>query len=257
MRKLLATTAIVAVAAAALAAATGSDPTPITKAVEGSDITVSDLLNREVHVMTGSDSHVSWTDWTEVPDNFELSGEIEDLLLGKDGQITTVVLGKGGLLDLGQTEAQVDIARFGVVRDADDNGEFYVVYTGAPSDLQRAAPYRGLDRISTTAKTSGTGMVSDGSTEGIDENSVLEWVPVYSENGDWIGEIDDLTQDDNGKISVAIVDTGGFLGIGETPVAVPYDKITLKRDPDSATMRAYVQMRETAIETLKTESSGS
>ena len=77
------------------------------------------------------------------------------------------------------------------------------------------------------------------------------------QNGDRIGKIGDLTLDNSGKISEAIVDMGGFLGVGQKPVAVPFDKMTLKRDPNGDALRAYIQMSEPAIEKLRTQASSS
>ena len=50
---------------------------------------------------------------------------------------------------------------------------------------------------------------------------------VRNKAGDKIGEIRDLMIDNNGTIRLAIVSTGGFLGVGDQLHAVPWDLLTL------------------------------
>ncbi|MEQ8291454.1 MAG: PRC-barrel domain-containing protein [Roseovarius sp.] len=60
----------------------------------------------------------------------------------------------------------------------------------------------------------------------------LEGVSVYGTEDDRLGEISDLVLSEDGKISEVIVDVGGFLGIGEKPVALPFDDLELRRSDD-------------------------
>lgn len=48
---------------------------------------------------------------------------------------------------------------------------------------------------------------------------------VYDKGQNKIGKIDNLQVDESGKITNAIVGVGGFLGMGERDVAVPYSQI--------------------------------
>ncbi len=50
---------------------------------------------------------------------------------------------------------------------------------------------------------------------------------VRNKAGDKIGDIRDLVVDDRGNIKLAIVSTGGFLGVGDRLHAVPWDVLTL------------------------------
>jgi sporulation protein YlmC with PRC-barrel domain len=50
---------------------------------------------------------------------------------------------------------------------------------------------------------------------------------VRNKVGDKIGDIRDLVLDDRGTIKLAIVSTGGFLGVGDRLHAVPWDAMTL------------------------------
>ena len=50
---------------------------------------------------------------------------------------------------------------------------------------------------------------------------------VHNKAGDKIGEIKDVVVDDKGGIRLAIVSTGGYLGVGERLHAVPWEAMTL------------------------------
>ncbi|ODR93451.1 hypothetical protein AUC69_04420 [Methyloceanibacter superfactus] len=47
-----------------------------------------------------------------------------------------------------------------------------------------------------------------------------------------IGDINDLVTDENGKVVAVLVGVGGFLGLGEKDVAVPFDSLKFARDDD-------------------------
>src|SRR5215470_2789441 len=60
-----------------------------------------------------------------------------------------------------------------------------------------------------------------------DASTVTKWYKqdVYDPSEKKIGEISDILVDKDGKISAVIVSVGGFLGMGEKHVAVPFDNI--------------------------------
>jgi sporulation protein YlmC with PRC-barrel domain len=49
--------------------------------------------------------------------------------------------------------------------------------------------------------------------------------PVQTKDGQQIGKISNLVFDQEGRIELAVIGVGGFLGIGEKEVAVPFDAI--------------------------------
>ncbi|RXG84709.1 PRC-barrel domain-containing protein [Bradyrhizobium zhanjiangense] len=55
--------------------------------------------------------------------------------------------------------------------------------------------------------------------------SKMSGVKVYNEANENIGSINDLLMDKNGNIKIAVIGVGGFLGMGEHLVAVPYEKL--------------------------------
>jgi PRC-barrel domain len=50
---------------------------------------------------------------------------------------------------------------------------------------------------------------------------------------DTIGEVNDLVTDRNGKTVAAVIGVGGFLGIGEKDVAIPFEDLKFTRDENN------------------------
>jgi sporulation protein YlmC with PRC-barrel domain len=58
---------------------------------------------------------------------------------------------------------------------------------------------------------------------------------VYSSDEQSIGEVGDVRlAADGGEVDAMIVDVGGFLGIGEKPVAIGFDNLTIRQDESGA-----------------------
>lgn len=55
---------------------------------------------------------------------------------------------------------------------------------------------------------------------------------VYNAANESIGEIKDLIIGTTGSVSSAVIGVGGFLGIGEKDVAVPFNTLKVARDED-------------------------
>jgi sporulation protein YlmC with PRC-barrel domain len=56
---------------------------------------------------------------------------------------------------------------------------------------------------------------------------------IYTADNQSIGDINDLLVAKDGGVVAAVVGVGGFLGIGEKNVAIPFDKITITRETGS------------------------
>jgi sporulation protein YlmC with PRC-barrel domain len=61
--------------------------------------------------------------------------------------------------------------------------------------------------------------------------SKLEGLDIYNQNDEKIGDISELLVDSSGKIQAVIVGVGGFLGMGERDVAIPFDQIKFVNEP--------------------------
>src|SRR5882757_4970133 len=65
--------------------------------------------------------------------------------------------------------------------------------------------------------------------------SKLAGVDVYNEANEKIGDINDVILDKSGKAEKVILGVGGFLGMGEHYVAVPFEKIKWVNEPERST----------------------
>src|SRR5215212_10900962 len=54
---------------------------------------------------------------------------------------------------------------------------------------------------------------------------------VYNDKNESVGSINDLLMDKSGNIKAVVLGVGGFLGVGEHLVAVPFDKVKFVNEP--------------------------
>ena len=72
---------------------------------------------------------------------------------------------------------------------------------------------------------------SDSSFQGNWRASKLVGLSVYNDNNESLGSINDLLTDKNGSIKAVVIGVGGFLGVGEHLVAVPFEKVKFSTEP--------------------------
>jgi sporulation protein YlmC with PRC-barrel domain len=88
-------------------------------------------------------------------------------------------------------------------------------------------PSSSSDRPSTAAATTS----SDSSYQGTWRTSKMVGLSVYNDNNESIGSVNDLLADKSGNIKAVVIGVGGFLGVGEHLVAVPFDKVKWVTEP--------------------------
>jgi len=72
---------------------------------------------------------------------------------------------------------------------------------------------------------------SDSSFQGNWRASKLVGLSVYNDGNESLGSINDLLADKSGNIKAVVIGVGGFLGVGEHLVAIPFDKIKFVDQP--------------------------
>jgi sporulation protein YlmC with PRC-barrel domain len=72
---------------------------------------------------------------------------------------------------------------------------------------------------------------SPSSLQGNWRASKMVGLSVYNDKNESIGSINDMITDKNGKIVAVVIGVGGFLGVGEHLVAVPFDKVKFSSEP--------------------------
>ncbi|MCP4617312.1 MAG: PRC-barrel domain containing protein [Bradyrhizobium sp.] len=91
-----------------------------------------------------------------------------------------------------------------------------------PSDTTRNSPTTTMSSTSSTAPSS---------FHGNWRASKLVGLSVYNEKNESVGSINDMLTDKDGKIVAVVIGVGGFLGVGEHLVAVPFDKVKFSTEP--------------------------
>src|SRR5258708_563747 len=79
--------------------------------------------------------------------------------------------------------------------------------------------------------TAAPAAASDSSFQGNWRASKLVGLSVYNDNNESVGAINDLLTEKDGKIKAVVIGVGGFLGIGEHLVAIPYEKVKFVNEP--------------------------
>ncbi|WP_368639409.1 PRC-barrel domain-containing protein [Castellaniella ginsengisoli] len=72
---------------------------------------------------------------------------------------------------------------------------------------------------------------------------------VYNENNDKVGSVKDVVLGGDGKVTEVVIGAGGFLGMGEHDVAVPFDKVT--RSGDKLILQGYTKEQLKALPRAK------
>lgn len=322
MKRILATTAIVALTAMPVFAQSGTtdQTTPSTtqssdvssdhsgaKAKSNADITMdlnglkigaADLIGKTVYMLSEESPDAGIVDSIEAPsENWENVGDVNDVILSEDGQITSVTLDVGGFLGMGGKELSTSMDELKMVTKEGSDSEYFVVFTGnraaleerealdrqsvteqggsffadnsrsAPTDTTAGSDTMASDTDANAGMNAGAGVDADATTSAEagdipqlsgDERAALtaedlEGVAVYDTADEHVGEISDIVLSSDGRVEHVIVDVGGFLGLGEKPVAVSFDEIDLSRDPDGVTnaLQATTSLTVEEMENMK------
>lgn len=88
-----------------------------------------------------------------------------------------------------------------------------------------------------TNSSSSTATADPASGESFD--ATLKGKAVYNENDEKVGDVKDLVMSSDGKVTHVVLGVGGFVGVGEHPVAIPYQEINTTGD--KLTLRGYTK----------------
>lgn len=280
IRKLLATTALASVIATgafaqtstttAPAASTAADSAAPTVASPGGTASAGAYLQRaeaDQWLATQLDGLNLYQSATA---DAASSGEIDDLLLTKDGKIAAFIVDTAGLDD----DKTVAVPFEKVTWSMDQNNQPRAVLTATREELTAApefqddtareaaaggamAPGTGAAMApadngtapaapATTTATATTGGTPDANgylaVAAMDQYLADDIVgeKVYSgtaDNSETIGDVNDLVIGKDGQVAAAVIGVGGFLGLGEKNVAVPFADLQMVADADGDDIR--------------------
>lgn len=243
-------------------------------------ITASEFIGKRVYA---AEATVEAGEYAGVQDGWNDIGEINDVILTRDGRVDAVLVDIGGFLGMGERQVAVGMENIRFVSDsatAEDLNDFFLVMQADRAILEAAPEYLGGAvtpvPAEDTAAVDGDGMAApavgndaevaatdtapaDGTrmVEGyaaVDPAGVtaeqLIGVRLYGPADEDLGAISDIVLDENGRAAKVIVDVGGFLGIGAKPVAIDMRDMQLMQATDGDTLRGYVPMTQDELKNL-------
>lgn len=288
MKKFFATTAIATVAFVNLAHAEGNSTVFETTTFDvAQNLNASELIGMFVYTAENGTGGVTYVDGGAENQEWDNIGDINEIVLNRSGEVESVIVGVGGFLGLGERDVAIDMGALQFVSDGEGQDEFFLVVEASRLDIEQAPEYRApmpmmdqaeMDMSDDAAMSEGTTMADASTemenveqvtsetvvaaTEGLQSSSGdrmfniedltaedLTGVSVFGPNNEDLGEIAELLLGTDGGIDKAVVDVGGFLGLGEYSVALNFDEldITMTGEDD---LRVSVPMTQEELEAM-------
>lgn len=250
-------------------------------AVEQGDFLASDLIGMRIYSSEQEmDVNTPIVDGAE--QEWDDIGEINDIIMSADGNVTAVILGVGGFLGIGERDVTVSMDQIKVLREEGDSDDRFLVVNATKEMLENAPAYErnmnndvartnadATDNVATTDNAATSEMATDPidrqmlappmvEREGYAEAEAdmvtnltaedLEGTYVYGPNEETVGEIGALVLGDSGKIEHIVINVGGFLGMGEKPVAVTFEELRILKNIEGDDFRLYIDSTKETLE---------
>jgi hypothetical protein len=78
----------------------------------------------------------------------------------------------------------------------------------------------------------------------------LENATVHGRDDETIGSVSELKVGTDGKITHAVIDVGGFLGIGAHSVLLPFSQLTVLRATDGSDLRVHLDATKDKLKAM-------
>lgn len=245
------------------ALATAPGPGDLFRAApSATDVLASDFIGMRLYASEaalGTEAYEGLQDsWTDI-------GEVNDLILGQDGTVHAVLIDIGGFLGLGERQVAVQMPSIRFVQDAataDNDGDFFLVLMASRATLEGApiyGPDRGVEGMIPGAAATDTGgalrapILRDGYAA-VERDALtsktLTGAEVYDAQDKRIGDVSELVLTPDGQVSDAVLDVGGFLGIGSKRVALPIADVDILQSQEGGKVRVYVPHTREQLEAM-------
>ncbi|WP_395541712.1 PRC-barrel domain-containing protein [Neotabrizicola sp. sgz301269] len=235
-------------------------------------VRASDFIGKRVYVTEADTSGLSDTAIAQANADWEDAGEISDLIISMSGDTEAVLVDFGGFLGIGEKTVALSLNDLTMVPDSNSPDDYFIVFHGSKAELEAAptfdpemvfsaaepaAPAEGTVTADTDPASPETAVVPDmtadpaataateteaapaGEMAAGEAVDLAAWAEadligkrVYGPGDEDVGEISSVSLDANGKVAAAVVDVGGFLGMGEKPVALDSSMLTLVKEAD-------------------------
>lgn len=273
MKKLLASTAIILAAAAPAFAQTNDTMTDTPLYLEGVEngVRASAFIGKRVYVTEADTTTMSETALADADANWTDAGEISDMIISLTGDTEVVLVDFGGFLGMGEKTVALNMQQLALVPDSDSPQDYFIVFKGNQAELE-AAPAFNPDMVfaatdampadtatdaGAMAETAAADPVATAPATSGEMVDLAAWAEadlvgkrVIGTNNEDVGEISAVSLDADGKISGAVVDVGGFLGMGEKKVALTSDMLMLMGGTDGNDTHFMVNATQEQLEAM-------
>lgn len=243
IRKLLATTALATLVATGAMAQDATAPATTTPPTAATEQPAAPAVRADGHLASNIIGETVYNGTAEDAQNI---GKVTDLVLDKDGNVESAVIGVGGFLGLGAKDVTFD---FDKMQWAEKDGDRWLIAAVTKEALEAqpafdSTPYKPAPATERAPGVTTTDTVSEAPAatapviapaEG-NLASLIIGESVYNGTGDEaqdIGKVNDVVLSPEGKAQSLVIGVGGFLGMGQKNVALDFDKATwAERDGD-------------------------
>lgn len=258
MKRFLSTTAIV-VAMGSTALADGHTGAFLDYTVTSeTDLFASELIGMRVYTAEEEmDAAAPTTDedrakWDDI-------GEINEIVVTREGDVAAVIVGVGGFLGVGERDVAINMGDLSFMREDGESDQLFLFVQSTREMLENAPVFErakmddqaiannAMERTMLAAPQVEREGYSVAEREQL-TTEVLTGARVYGANDEDVGEVSEILITDGGEIERVVIDVGGFLGIGERPVAVTFDELTILRNEGGDDFRVYVDATREALE---------
>jgi sporulation protein YlmC with PRC-barrel domain len=205
----------------------------------------------------------------------ERVGRIDDLALNvNNNRIEHVIISRGGVFGMGaeqvavrwnqiQPDQQERVVRFqGTEAELQqarrvDMGAGWPMGTAGDrpvgtagderrDDVQRDPQQRTPEQQRDQARQPGQQRDAEGLGRNLVAVSRIVGTDVHNQQGERLGQIEDLTLQRDGSINYAVISYGGFLGMGGNQIAVPWDRLQVNAQQERIVLNVTQQQLEQA-----------
>lgn len=234
-------------------------------------IPASELVGKRVYA---SEAALDADEYAGAQDGWEDIGEINEIMLNRDGTVDSVLVDIGGFLGMGERQVAVGMDSIRFIADSatpEDLGDYFLVLNanravieGAPAYERTMAPAAGTPAAgvapvdgtvpangaatAVTPAVDADGMVTvDAGTLTTDD---VIGASVYGPNNESIGKVAEVKLGGEDKLEALLVDVGGFLGMGAKTVALPITDAVMMRKGDGGEVSMHITMTEEQLKAL-------
>lgn len=246
MKKLLATTALIALMSTAAFAQQGSN-------IFGQPVTTEPAQDRYLVASPGqvlTSGLVGQPVYDSFNDDAVSIGEVRDVVLNPDGTAEAAIVGVGGFLGVGEKDVAVGLDQLSWAEKPDkkrwlviatskeelDKAPAFdrsVLLTDGASDPAKAPlPKITIDPgkpISTIPSTSPRSALKPVPSTAMSADKLIGSV-VYGPDDETLGSVGDALMTPDGQVEAFVVDVGGVLGLGKKPIAISIENLDLLAD---------------------------